>query len=519
MATGIIDAGSDFYDLFIDNIDSENKLGDNEFSSASNFTVDIEPQLDLTSLLYLRSIQAEIAVKNLMIDNLPLTYVHSESITAKLETMPENAVVNQRWNFIEATKLNDVTLTLPMSNYTCTEAGSAVSFLNSLLSHRVNNYILYKFLTLFLDVNVFEPDYMSHRLTSADIKLLQYYINITLLCRKEIHVFLCNLVDITDEIDSCNLSDIKNNFTEDFETKTLAESDCLRAKAQRDITLNKINEFAMFYSVNLKTENSALTTKLGLVRTAIKTWLRNLEFLDEQFQLKKNVNDEIEEYIESNKKLIELGNISRNILNVQKEPKTNNLFHGDFLTLVYDQCATKCVFDFNPSLYLSSDNSVITITFPKRVSYILGSSNDEQIVIGPLTGEPVTIPTPRIANNIVSTFQRLPFNVSPLPKLMFIACDVSMSKRRDSWLKNTPYEDYHLIHTQILDSDMISNKFVHKTDDQLIFFRMQRINNILDRFNIKILDHNFKQCLFSQKCTCRISFCIKPVAIENTVSF
>ena len=60
MAYDHLNHGIDKYELFVDNQTQEDELSDSDISTASDFNISLNPQLDLSSLLLFRSVQAEI---------------------------------------------------------------------------------------------------------------------------------------------------------------------------------------------------------------------------------------------------------------------------------------------------------------------------------------------------------------------------------------------------------------------------------------------------------------------------
>ena len=80
-----MDQGTDLYVLDLTNDQSESTLDADSPSSASNFNILLSPTLDLSSLLYLRSVAAEITLAQLTVDALPLTATKRESITVRVD--------------------------------------------------------------------------------------------------------------------------------------------------------------------------------------------------------------------------------------------------------------------------------------------------------------------------------------------------------------------------------------------------------------------------------------------------
>ena len=183
MAYDHLNHGIDKYALFIDNQSQEDELNDTDISTASDFAVSLNPQLDLSSLLFLRSVQAEIGVSSFFIDSLPLCCIRQESVHVHFN-MPLNTVeANEKFNRSAMEKLNDTPLQLEMDDYCCSENQLAIDYVNSILHYSVNHYILYRYLISSMDTNIFKRDYM-HVLSVTDCRLINQYLNMAMVCRK-----------------------------------------------------------------------------------------------------------------------------------------------------------------------------------------------------------------------------------------------------------------------------------------------------------------------------------------------
>ena len=518
-----LDMGTDSYDLYLDNNHSENSLSDDQYSSASDFSVELQPQLDLSSLLYLRSVQAQCAVNTFTVDNLPLCYTRLENITVSVYVLPGIAEVNQSLNSTTEENLNSVPLILPLTDFSTGSPQVAIDYINNLLAEKINNFILYRLITPFLDVDIFKPNFYDQSLTLADIKLALHYVNIAVFSRIVAHEVFCNTLAITnDSLDATSrMQDTRSQFTEAVENKTISDSFCLRSKSERkQLRFENHIHFPSFYNKNVARMNPITDDVVDSIKTAVNDWLERLGLLvknDAGSLDEKNV-EKLKKYIIANKKLIEQGQLARQILNLQrdrKDPKPHMLFNYDFLRLSLDSGNLKCIFNLHPELFLCPGANIVTIEFPAQASYVLGCSPGNCIKIGPLDASSLVVGSPRVAETILFSNQILPYNVCPMPKMIFIASDIATSKKRDDWLSDTPFSDFHLIHSQIVDVEMITNRFLYKSSTELAFFRMQRVNNLLDKFSIKLLDHNFRPCIFNQKCICRISLSIKPVLFES----
>ena len=557
----------DHYTLFIDNKETEDALNDTQLSSASDFSILLNPQLDLSSLLYLRAVEAKIAVGHLFLDNLPLTYTESEVIKVNL-TIPLDSV-NGNMNFNRtATELqNNIPLQLGMSDFCSSDPQETLQFANDILHYSINHFITYRYLLSFLDCNVFEDDYL-HTLLPKDINLLQQYVNIALISRQAV----CNLVakKIGDKLDPTPLvlaSDIQG-FTAATEKTTLNASKCLRSLESRPSKIHKYIDFTLFYNIDIsKTPEASEDVKSALtaVETEALRWLTDMGLFETTADGSLTTDNikTLEGILTSNRMLIQHGLNARRVLLHTSQRKDNrtkvskDIFTNDILALSIDK-TTKCQFHVNPGLFLANDGSSCTIYFPQVMSRVLGSQGNN-IVVGPLTAPaapttvaapatpatpetpatpatpttpapaapaapeitppkitPPKVPPPKITTNICHSHQKLPSQIIPLPKMIHVISDIIADQSRDLWLQSTPYSDFHIIFSMNIDEYIINNRVLSKQGDECIFYKIQKVNNILERFSIKILDHNLKQCIFPRNSYTKLALVIKPAILDSS---
>ena len=69
------------------------------------------------------------------------------------------------------------------------------------------------------------------------------------------------------------------------------------------------------------------------------------------------------------------------------------------------------------------------------------------LTIGPLENDPgaVTDNVPRLTDTITNNRQQPPSAVRAQPRLLYVVTDLASSLRRDLWLKNTAFENSHII--------------------------------------------------------------------------
>ena len=155
MANGNFDLGTNEFKLLVQNNELEDALTDNQQSCAGNFTIDL-PLIDLNPLLYLRSIQAQLGISSLTIDTLPITYSKTDFIEIFL-TIPEASLFSNRsLQYIDEHRLHNlVPLTLHFGDYSTVTNSEAIDFVNDILSSQVNYFIIFRYLSVFIDRAIF----------------------------------------------------------------------------------------------------------------------------------------------------------------------------------------------------------------------------------------------------------------------------------------------------------------------------------------------------------------------------
>ena len=463
-----------------------------------------------------------------MIDNLPLCFTRQEHINVAVVIPAHVGNVNEAQNATAINNDNRRPLQLKLHDFCCSERQLAIDYVNDKLQYSVNHYLAYRYLKLFFDADIFGTDYM-HRLRQPDFVLLNQYINIALACRNVMHQTLCNQLDITDDDISTSIIYFEpdTNFRANIEEKTLRESRCLRPLDQRPPPISegvRVIDFILFYGINVSDQATAKNALLA-VKTNFLNWLQRLRLLthDDEGRLKQQNIDDMKKMVASNKALIAQGLQARAILIIQQNQSDQqkvrperDLFNANVVALGLDESGLKCRFHLNQRFFLSNDESTIEIGFPRHMSYVLGSRSGEGISIGPLSATTLSTGTPRITDgNIRYTNQRLPSSICTMPKMIFVATDIVSAQSRDLWLKSTPFADFHIIYSQVLDDQSVGVGMICKHSVDTIFYKIQKLNNVLERFSVKILDQNFQQVLFPLRTYVKIALIIKPAPIES----
>ena len=518
----------DKYTLFIDNKSAEQEQLDKLVSSASSFPVLLNPTLDLSALLYLRATEGKISVQSFFLENLPLAFTKSECIDVQVTIPPSSVEVNMHHNRSATTYSNAKIFQLTLDDVCCSEPQVALDYINEILKYSINHEIMRRSVVSALDCDIFENDYL-HKLSREETQLIKHYLSIAVFCRQNIHETLCKHTNNCASVDISELilpADKRFKFTEDTEGKTLRASNCLKETANRTQHNYQHNiDTTLFYDVDITIDSDERKAQAKTVQDATTLWLADLGFIDDPDP------DEVMKYVKSNKCLIEHAIMAHNILSIQRQQldgrsnPSSSLFQYNFLALSLDKSGLKCQFHFSPDLYLTEDGTTVQVTFPSQMSYVLGArdsshmtpSDTPRVIIGPLARNQTQANDPKITNIITDEEQRLPASVTTMPKLVYVAVsDIIASLTRDMWLHHTPYSDYNIIFCINVDDQMISSKAIMKEGDGNISHKIQRINHVLERFTIKLLDHNLRQLFLPVATICRICLDIKPVLLDES---
>lgn len=518
----------DKYTLFIDNNSIEQSQLDKDVSSASSFPVLLDPTLDLSALLYLRATEGKIRVKSFYLENLPLSFTKSEVIEVQVTIPPSSVEVNMVNNRSATKYRNGKTLDLELDDVCRSEPQSALDYVNGILSYSVNHEIMRRLVIASLDCDIFEDDYL-HTLSKEETQLLKHYLCLAVFSRQKLHGVLCKYINCA----SMNVSHLKLKTDKKFSYTALNESDilrnstCLKLKADREILdFQHYLDTSLFYDIDITVDSVERKAVVDRIEATI------LEWITEELACTSD-NKKMTTLVKSNVHLMNQAIVAYNILSVQRQQlggkskpaklkPMSSLFDLDFLVLSVDESGLKCKFHLSPDLYLPDDGTTVKISFPPQMSYVLGaraphpsSSTTSKLIVGPIARGQQFTNLPKITETILKEDQRLSASITTIPKLIYVAVsDIIASMSRDMWLQSTPFSDYNLIFCVNVDDQMISNKAIMKEGDDGAFHKIRRINNVLERFTVKLLDHNLRQLFLPVATVCRICLDIEPVLLD-----
>ena len=213
------------YDVFCDNSATENELNDDKHSSASNFSCQLLPFLDLAPLLYLRSVAAEVQLSRLHIGSFPLSFSRLESCQLFLYVPPSFADANQLVSSKDVEKFNGTPFQLPMADRTCPNSEDVIEFMNLTFRHHLSYFIICRFINICCDEDYLD-EHSRFIFSKQDITLLLRYLDTCLFTRLTLHNYLCNdILGITEPLQSqITYSKVRGIFTGVFEAEVLKDS-------------------------------------------------------------------------------------------------------------------------------------------------------------------------------------------------------------------------------------------------------------------------------------------------------
>ena len=528
-----LDQGTDSYILDLTNDDAEQLLDDDNHSSASQFTILLNPTLDLSSLLYLRSVAAEIAISQLSVDALPLTGTNKESITVKVD-VPTDVVSSNSWfNSIAMSGVNNTLLEIPCRNFYTTDPDEVIQHTNNLLQEGITQFILYRYLCAYLDLDIFTTGSLQS-LSVTDLALLGRYIDIAMYTRNVMHD---TMVALVPDMELANvegreiMTHDKDGMSRNEEARHLARSgDVFRATADRNVSeQRKTIDFDKFYSVTIgQGVDEAI---IQSIKTSTLSWLQDIGIITRNEEGALIVAQEnratMESYIKSNQLLTQMGLKCREIVGnlrtlidkrkTKVEAKRSSFFVYCFLSLYLDpDTQLKCRFHMENEKYITNDGTAITVKLPEQISYILGAKSGQCVTIGPIDRNTAIANKPTLNHTILSEDQRLFHRLRPLPQVIHVVSDLVFSKSRDMWLANTPWRNYHLIYTFVLSASNIARHYICQINNTRTYYRVQDVNSILESFSFVMLDQSFRRILFEPHCKVAMRLIIRPVTYGSS---
>ena len=517
----------DEYDLYISNEQIENQIQGDQLSSASNWTINLDDNIEFSDLTYMRGTTCDIGLSKFWIDSFPLTYSNDEFIEVHIKLQEELGRINQLFSSVIIKKrFNTQAYLLPLENFSATDHEFALDFLNKKMSVPITNFLLRATLKIVLDTDIFSHEHLSP-MTLEDVKLIHRYIDCALFSRREIHRHLQSKLVEKDDIDSLVTFQSTDLYTRSKEAKTIRTSHVLRPLEDRPRSRdsNSMN-LELFYSIDLSkadtmeangpkvaiiSDTEQFVQELGAeVRTDSNDGTNTRPLTDTSKEALKDL-------ISANKALIYQALQARNMLTILREKAdkrrkpTAKDKEMDLFQLVYDLNSGKIHCETYTKNFLCDDGTQVIVKLPTKCSYKLGARPGQSLELraaheGALqnTGD-----ISRSTHTLTNKLQSPPCCIRPYPRIIHVITDLVGPLKRDLWLSHTRFENYNIIYSLIIDETAIANKFISKQHDDILYYKMSNLKNSLNSVEIFLIDENFQQVDFSSLCYCRLAIKIK----------
>ena len=520
MAFSHLSMETESYQIFLNNFEQENGLTEENFSSAGSWEVTLDKNIDLSKLLYMKSSSAEIAVSHYTCDHLPIAASRFEKVEMKFFMPPSLGKCNYFFtNYYVESIHNKRIYEIPLEDFSTSEVDTFVSFINSKISLPMITFLVRSILEPVLDTQIFLPE-DSTLMSKDDVRIIKRYIDIALFTRHTVHDFLCAKAGVSkgNMKSKIKFQQIKF-FTAAEEEKLLKKSNTLRKVEDRPVSSGgHMVNLPLFYGLDLSTLYSKPDGPEHKILTDCQEWITEMDELeyvigqDGNRKLSDKSLTFLQSLIDANKALIEQAikaHTTLDVISERTDRRAKLAIESTLVTLKINEGDHKLICDFHSKDYLVNDGTNYTIFFPKLVSRSLGSHG--KFSIGPISlnvNETLGTQT-TFTNNIKNEHQRLPSQIRPMPKLLYLASSLINPPTCDLWLKNTPYKSCRIMDSFLIDDATISNRFITKTNGEYNYHKLT--TRSLDSFVFHIVDEWLQPVYWQQKTYVKLGLKIKPM--------
>ena len=520
-------SSSCYYKLSLSNQNLEESLEANEKSSAANMSLVLDNDINLQTAIYMKSLAAECSIEDFTLTNLPNTFSQHETIKLHLEMDTGLSDGNSILTSTLVEKRNNNHCKIRMSDFITTSPEIAINHINHLLDNHVNFYILMRYAEFLCDTDFFYEnvftDARQNELTVADISLLKWYIEASLLIRLQLNANLNELLGSTKDITTNPSQEKVEKLLGTKETATINKSTLFQPMAERTTVVHRLMRFDLLYNQDL----SDLATVLPLIATHITAYVTNQSFLERKNgTLTDKSRDSLLKIRDNNIATLQQAELIREILIIEQRKKESlsgtglkSVYHNEMLALSIDPTG-KCIFDVIPSLFLPTDHTQFTYIFEPITSRVLGmsSTKDDSLNIGPLKHDS-KVPTGRVTlkrNNVTNINDRLYSRCRPYSKNLYILSDIIENDCHylSMWLRNTKFSAYHVLASFTIDENDLRSGSIQKLSAQRNFLRIKQSRNILNRLNIALVDDDFSELSFMRQTYCHFTICVRPANLN-----
>lgn len=518
----------DEYELYLTNEEAENQLESyDRLSSASNWTVNLDENIDFSDFTFMKGNSCDLGVSKFWIDAFPLTYSNDESIEVHIKIPEQLGQINQLYSSgIIKRRFNNQSYIIPLPSHSATDSDFAVDLLTQSIASPITHFLLRASLKIVFDTDIFSENHLKP-MTLEDIKLLNRYLDIAIYSRGEIHKHLLSKLPETDNIDNLITFQSTDRYTQAKEAKTIASSHTFRPVTDRPKSRdsNAMN-LSIFYGVDLSKADTLGPNgpKQAIIHES-EQFIAELEIEDmintgtpedPVYTLTDDSKTSFRKLVTANKALIHQAIKARKMLTIlhnkadKRTTKTKEK-DQDLFQLVIDSHSGKVRCITKTDNFLCDDGTQVMVNLPPKCSYRLGAKPGNLLKLGPASATPLrtNAEISRTSHTLTYEHQTPPCCARPYPRLLHVITDLAGPLKKDLWLKDTRFADYNIIYTLIIDDVAISNKFLTKQTDDVLYYRMNSLKTSLNSIDVYITDENFQIVDFMPLCYCRLAIKIK----------
>ena len=229
---------NDFH-VLLSNKTAEEETTDDDISSAGQFRTSICPGIDLGALTYLRSVDCLMGLESIYVDSFPITFSQFESILLYLNVDTTLPVLNAVINGERCEQQNKSALRMKMTDFSADSTKSALEYLNTIFSSKINTFLFARLSELFCDINFMNFNHFSElgiedsvKISNDENELMTFYFNCAFYVRNVMHEKYEHY--LTDVRQKSNIMPKIENATmsRTRENNILANSDLLKEKEE-----------------------------------------------------------------------------------------------------------------------------------------------------------------------------------------------------------------------------------------------------------------------------------------------
>ena len=504
-------------------LEKENK---EETSTVSDFRIIIDKEIDLSdSLLFMRSLNAQVALENFFIDHAPLSLSSKNKIELHLYLQPGLAKYFMYHDSKYIEKRNKSVCHVFLENITTTEPESLITYLEQHINSHLHRFLGMRLAEtildrdMFTDSAVFRPSYTFK--TSFGLNE-----DISLLVMRWLDVALCTRDFIKQEVwemlGHIPSTSPKRTYTpplgRERELEILTKFDSiLKIPKRRGIELIPITSAQ---GINLSRPTTGFKSR---IRSVLVRYLTSIGYvadtshpitLEDGKKLEEiktlavpGKKKDLEEFYEDNNRLIQYTVLAKTLIAQQRQSKLRRAEMG--LRLSFDNASYKCKFALNATSILIGDSQLL-IKLDKDISRRLGAYNNQVVHIRMGDSDNITsnIDSESVAI-VTSASNVLPLNISSSPKMIHVLCDFIVPPTIDKWPGT---KDYYSIHSIPLDlSSYERSNCIIKHDQKIEFHFVKRTCNNMRTLSFRLVDECFTKLLFPKQTCAFFTLLLKPV--------